>query len=69
MVRVFLELEELQEKVSALDRFISHSGFFANLEEDNPDEAVRLRRQLGLMVDYCDVLKKRLEAAKKGKNG
>jgi len=56
--RVVEEKKELDEKLGALNAFISDSRFFTLFH----DEQVRLKKQFKLMTEYSAVLKDRIEA-------
>ena len=55
-VRVVEEKRELLTRVEALGRFLG-TPVFAGLE---PGEQSRLRRQLGVMQEYADILTERI---------
>lgn len=55
--RVITEKEQLEEKITKLDSFITGSDDFDSIEVDEQD---RLRRQLAAMKDYSAVLGERI---------
>lgn len=56
-VRVVNEKSELDTRITSLSAFINTNPEFANI---NPDEQIRLKRQLHLMIELSGVLGERI---------
>lgn len=54
------EHNELKDKLSALNSFITSNDLFKNLEQD---EQIRMIQQAGFMKSYLDILHSRLWVA------
>jgi len=56
-VRVVNEKSELDTRINSLSAFINTNPEFANI---SPDEQIRLKRQLHLMIELSGVLGERI---------
>jgi hypothetical protein len=56
-IRTVEEKRELDEKIVKLTGFI----FSENFPDVNPDEQIRLRRQLQIMMEYSRCLQERID--------